>query len=117
MGDPGQIRASAGRVRHGAAAVRQVAVQVAATREVRWQSSTAAAFRHQVSEAQRRLYESARLLDSAADHLEAHAVAVQAMLDGLTGVARFGECVAHAVRVGESVVHAAEAAVDAGLRR
>lgn len=75
--DPRELRASAYRLRDSAAAVRDLAGRVSRTRDVRWRSPTAEAFRHRVDDVAGRLHRTAAHLDTAADHLELHARGVE----------------------------------------
>jgi len=76
VGDPGEIRAVAARVRADADRVRWLAGRVAATGEVSWHSPAADLFRTAVAEQADALRRCAGALEDASRLVELHAAAV-----------------------------------------
>jgi hypothetical protein len=88
VGDPDELRTVAARLRREADQVRSVSLRVGAARRVEWHSVAAEAFRERVSEAVHGERRAAELLDEAASAVDAHAAAVQCVLEELARVAR-----------------------------
>jgi hypothetical protein len=88
VGDPDRIRAVAARLRREAEQVRAVSLRVGAAHAVEWRSAAAEAFRDRVSEAVHGERRAAHLLEEAALAFDAHAGAVERVLDELARVAR-----------------------------
>lgn len=76
VGSSEDVRAAARQVRHDGERVRDVAVRVAATREVGWRSVAATRFREVVTDRVAALGRAVGGLDRAAEALEAHALAL-----------------------------------------
>ncbi|MDU0314290.1 hypothetical protein RKE38_11380 [Phycicoccus sp. M110.8] len=99
--DSSRLRRLAAAVREEAVRVRGAARRLDAVRDVVWHSPAGALFRDRVGERVHALRVTATRLDSAADHLDAHAGQVDAALAALASAAG---AAAHAVdEVGRTV--------------
>ncbi|QGN58311.1 hypothetical protein [Nostocoides sp. HKS02] len=97
IGDPHHIRVLAARLRADGERVRAVAVRVAGTSEVAWQSPAAQSFRARVHDVAVGLRRVATDLDDAALALDWHATALESVAAALARAAAAGES---AVRAG-----------------
>jgi uncharacterized protein YukE len=87
VGEPEAIRAVARRLRQEAEQVRVTAGRIGATGDVPWRSGAADAFRERVAQRAAGSRRAAQLLHDAAEAVDQHARAVEAVRAGLAGVA------------------------------
>lgn len=97
MGDPGQLRALAARVRQEAERVRATAHRVEVASDVAWHSPAAYAFRGRVGVRVLGLCRVAQDLDEGAAAIDVHAAAVQGAHDLLGRVVHSGSHRGHGV--------------------
>lgn len=117
VGDPEQIRAAAARLRADADRVRQLAARVGMTRDTRWRSAAAAAFRERVGERVHSLRRAAQGLDEAAGLVESHARGVAQARAEAARVAAMGAELARESASGATRVARREGAADGGTGR